>query len=97
MKISLGVVQKLGVLGEAGREELIPLVDGGEVLYVQMVYYSISCWWMYPKEHIWTILMHKKHIFYALLKINPLYTLYPESFCQKILLSRKFSHFLTLV
>ena len=34
MKIRLGVVQKLGVLVEEGSEELVPLIDGGEVLNV---------------------------------------------------------------
>ena len=64
-------------------------------------------------EHIWTMLMHKilqTHLlraFVANLKIGAIYALYPESFCDKnlatrkvfatkILLSGKFTLFLTL-
>ena len=53
-------------------------------------------------EHIWTRLMHKilqNHLFCAFvanLKIDTIYALYPESFATKILLSGKFSLFVTL-
>ena len=46
-------------------------------------------------EHIWTMLMHKtlqNHLlcaFAASLKIGVIYTLYPESFCDKNLAIRK--------
>ena len=58
---------------------------------------------MYPVEHIWTILMlkmlqaHLLPAFVANSKIDAIYALYLESFCDKILLSGKFSLFLTLV
>ena len=57
---------------------------------------------MYPVEHIWTILMLKilqAHLLPAFVvnsKIDAIYALYLESFCDKILLSGKFSLFLTL-
>ena len=57
---------------------------------------------MYPVEHIWTILMlkilqaHLLPAFVANSKIDAIYALYLESFCDKILLSGKFSLFLTL-
>ena len=50
---------------------------------------------MYPVEHIWTILMlkilqaHLLQAFVANLKIDAIYTLYPESFCDKNLAIRK--------
>ena len=46
-------------------------------------------------EHIWTMLMHKilqNHLLYAFvanLKIDAIYALYPESFCDKNLAIRK--------
>ena len=46
-------------------------------------------------EHIWTMLMHKilqNHLlcaFVANLKIDAIYALYPESFCDKNLAIRK--------
>ena len=58
---------------------------------------------MYPVEHIWTILMlkilqaHLLPAFVANSKIDAIYALYLESFCDKILLSGKFSLFLTLI
>ena len=48
-----------------------------------------------PMEHIWTMLMHKilqNHLlraFVANLKIDAIYALYPESFCDKNLAIRK--------
>ena len=48
-----------------------------------------------PREHIWTMLMHKilqNHLlcaFVANLKIGGIYALYPESFCDKNLAIRK--------
>ena len=50
---------------------------------------------MYPVEHIWTILMlkilqaHLLPAFVANLKIDAIYALYPESFCDKNLAVRK--------
>ena len=50
---------------------------------------------MYPVEHIWTILMlkilqaHLLRAFVANLKIDAIYALYPESFCDKNLAVRK--------
>ena len=50
---------------------------------------------MYPMEHIWTMLMHKilqNHLlcaFVANSKIDAIYALYPESFCDKNLAIRK--------
>ena len=50
---------------------------------------------MYPVEHIWTILMlkilqaHLLRAFVANLKIDAIYALYPESFCDKNLVARK--------
>ena len=50
---------------------------------------------MYPVEHIWTILMlkilqaHLLRAFVAKLKIDAIYALYPESFCDKNLAVRK--------
>ena len=46
-------------------------------------------------EHIWTMLMHKilqNHLlctFVANLKIDAIYALYPESFCDKNIATRK--------
>ena len=50
---------------------------------------------MYPVEHSWTILMlkilqaHLLRAFVANLKINAIYALYPEIFCDKNLAVRK--------
>ena len=50
---------------------------------------------MYPVEHIWTILMlkilhaHLLRTFVANSKIDAIYVLYPESFCDKNLAVRK--------
>ena len=50
---------------------------------------------MYPVEHSWTILMlkilqaHLLRAFVANLKIDAIYALYPESFCDKNLAVRK--------
>ena len=50
---------------------------------------------MYPVEHIWTTLMlkilqvHLLRSFVANLKIDVIYALYPESFCDKHLAIRK--------
>ena len=50
---------------------------------------------MYPVEHIWTILMlkilqvHLLRSFVTNLKIDVIYALYPESFCDKNLAVRK--------
>ena len=50
---------------------------------------------MYPVEHIWTILMlkilqaHLLRAFVANSKIDAIYALYPESFCDKNLAIRK--------
>ena len=50
---------------------------------------------MYPVEHIWTILMlkilqaHLLRAFVANLKIDAIYALYSESFCDKNLAVRK--------
>ena len=50
---------------------------------------------MYPVEHIWTIIMlkilqaHLLRAFVANLKIDAIYALYPESFCDKNLAVRK--------
>ena len=50
---------------------------------------------MYPVEHSWTILMlkilqaHLLRAFVANLKIDAIYALYPESFCDKNLAIRK--------
>ena len=58
---------------------------------------------MYPMEHTWTRIMHKTlqtHLlcaFFANLKIDAIYALYPESFCDKTLLFGKFSLFVTLL
>ena len=54
---------------------------------------------MYPVEHSWTILMlkilqaHLLRAFVANLKIDAIYALYPESFCDKNL---AMSHLLLL-
>ena len=50
---------------------------------------------MYPVEHSWTILMlkilqaHLLRAFVANLKIDAIYAIYPESFCDKNLAIRK--------
>ena len=50
---------------------------------------------MYPVEHIWAIIMlkilqaHLLRAFVANLKIDTIYTLFPESFCDKNLAVRK--------
>ena len=50
---------------------------------------------MYPMEHIWTILMlkilqaHLSQAFVENLKIDAIYALNPESFCDKNLAVRK--------
>ena len=50
---------------------------------------------MYPVEHSWTILMlkilqaHLLRAFVANLKIDAIYALYPESFCNKNLAIQK--------
>ena len=57
---------------------------------------------MYPVEHSWTILMlkilqaHLLRAFVANLKIDAIYALYPESFCDKNLAIRKVFVFVTL-
>ena len=50
---------------------------------------------MYPVKHVWTVLIikilqaHLLRAFVANLKIDAIYALYPESFCDKNLAIRK--------